>query len=416
MENPAPGNPVRRTGGPFPRGDPGIEAPRRGGAPVTLGTGRGTGEGREKPDLSGKGTLTMEKRMRRLALPLLLLLLLTGCPSIGPGTIDRDRFDYTTAIAESWKSQMLLNIVRLRYGDTPVFIDVPSVINQYSLQGRIALGGDWQPNEISDGSMEFGTEGIYSERPTITYVPLSGEKFTRSLLTPISPASLLFLIQSGWPVNVLLEMCVKSVNDIENISSASGFSRDRDPEFQRLADLLTKIQRAGAVGTRILRRKKWDVAMITFRRKVDPEIAADIQEARSLLGLAPDAEEIKVTYGTAPVEANEIALLTRSIMDILIEISAQMEVPPEHAAEGRTYATPPEVGQGEGQIHPFCRIVSGTRKPSDAFAAVKNRDHWYWIDDCDRLSKGRFTFLMILFSLAETGGAAQAPLITVPIN
>jgi len=344
------------------------------------------------------------------------LVLLAGCPSMGPGTIDRDRFDYTTAIAESWKSQMLLNIVRLRYGDTPVFIDVPSVINQYTLQGKVNLGGDWLPNEISDGEMAFGTEGIYAERPTITYVPLSGEKFTKSLLTPISPVSLLFLIQSGWPVNVLLEMCVKSVNDIENISSASGFARDREPEFQRLMDLLAQTQRSGAVGARIVRKKDWDVAMIVFRRKVAPETAADILEVKELLGVRPDVTEIKVTYGTTPAEDDEITLLTRSIMDILIEISAQVEVPEDHAAEGRTYPTPPEIGQGPDQIHPLCRILSGKWKPSDTFSAVKHRGYWYWIDDRDRLSKGRFTFLMILFSLAETGGAAQAPLITVPIN
>jgi len=36
--------------------------------------------------------------------------------------------------------------------------------------------------------------------------------------------------------------------------------------------------------------------------------------------------------------------------------------------------------------------------------------------DRDRLSKGYFTFLMVLFSLAETGATPQAPIITVPIN
>jgi hypothetical protein len=36
--------------------------------------------------------------------------------------------------------------------------------------------------------------------------------------------------------------------------------------------------------------------------------------------------------------------------------------------------------------------------------------------DRDRLSKIHFTFLMVLFSLTETGTPPQAPLITVPIN
>jgi hypothetical protein len=35
---------------------------------------------------------------------------LAGCSSIGPGTMTRDRFDYTGAVAESWKSQMPLTL------------------------------------------------------------------------------------------------------------------------------------------------------------------------------------------------------------------------------------------------------------------------------------------------------------------
>jgi len=101
------------------------------------------------------------------------LLLVAGCASVGPGTIDRDRLDYTTAMAESWKSQMLLNIVKLRYGDTPVFLDVPSVISQYAIQGRINLGAGWNASITGGDTQTVGVEGLYAERPTITYTPLS---------------------------------------------------------------------------------------------------------------------------------------------------------------------------------------------------------------------------------------------------
>jgi hypothetical protein len=53
--------------------------------------------------------------MRYIALIILIALaILNGCTTIGPKTVPRDRFDYNIAIADSWKEQTLLNIVKLR--------------------------------------------------------------------------------------------------------------------------------------------------------------------------------------------------------------------------------------------------------------------------------------------------------------
>ncbi|MGD8502707.1 MAG: hypothetical protein PVH49_03790, partial [Syntrophobacterales bacterium] len=85
------------------------------------------------------------------------ILLLAGCASIGPRTIPRDRFDYASAISTSWKKQMLLNMVKIRYADIPVFVDVASVINQYALEGEITLGASWSDGINGDGQNVGGT-------------------------------------------------------------------------------------------------------------------------------------------------------------------------------------------------------------------------------------------------------------------
>src|SRR4051812_35617135 len=94
-------------------------------------------------DRIGKDSMTLDL-VRGFGMSLLLLV--ASCASIGPSTVPRDRIDYITSVAESWKEQTLLNVVRLRYGDAPSFLDVSSVISAYAFQGQIAAGGQISSN------------------------------------------------------------------------------------------------------------------------------------------------------------------------------------------------------------------------------------------------------------------------------
>lgn len=116
----------------------------------------------------------------------------------------RDRFDYVTAISESWKRQMLLNLLKVRCADAPVFVDVTSVISAYSLGAKFSVGGELAPRGRSDtfASVEAGSQ--YTDKPTITYQPLSGGKFARSLMAPIPVGGILSLIQAGYQADLVL--------------------------------------------------------------------------------------------------------------------------------------------------------------------------------------------------------------------
>jgi hypothetical protein len=89
-------------------------------------------------------------------------LVLSGCAGFGPTTISHDRFDYAEAISKSWKSQMLLNMVKIRYADVPVFVDVTSVISSYTLaidvpEVHMAEGRSYETIlDQMDVSAEFG--------------------------------------------------------------------------------------------------------------------------------------------------------------------------------------------------------------------------------------------------------------------
>jgi hypothetical protein len=107
-------------------------------------------------------------------------------------------------------------------------------------------------------------------------------------------------------------------------------------------------------------------------------------------------------------------MLTRSMMQIMTALATQVTVPPRHAAEGRTLPTIAGSENFNEDPAQFIKINSGTEKPGNAYTAVKYRAHWFWVDDRDFKSKRAFAFLMILFSLTESGGQKDLPLVTIP--
>ncbi|MDR4508572.1 MAG: hypothetical protein MRJ65_10125 [Candidatus Brocadiaceae bacterium] len=344
---------------------------------------------------------------------LLLLAGLAGCTAMGPGTVARDRFDYTTAISDSWKNQMLLNMVKIRYGDAPVFLDVASVINQYQLTGVVNLGASWFHNPFST-SQSISTTGAYFERPTITYSPIIGEKFARSLMTPIPPTAILTLIQGGYPVDLVFRITVHSINGIRNRFGGSARLRGADPEFYPLLEKMRKVQSSGNFGMRLQKGEGEDTVLFVFREKKDELFDRDITDNRKLLGLRTDVNEFRVVYGAIPRDDEEIAILSRSVLEIIVDLASTVEVPELHVTEKRVNPTFIEISAQGDQITPLVRIQSSREKPPDAFVSIPFRDHWFWIDDKDLSSKRLFSFLMFVFTLVEKEEKAAAPIITIP--
>ena len=162
---------------------------------------------------------------------------------------------------------------------------------------------------------------------------------------------------------------------------------------------------------------KQEATVLSLGRKdISPETLADQALVRKLLGLRPGLREFKVVYGALAEGDDVIAIQTRSGFQIMVELGAEVEVPADHAAERRTYPSRPEPTAGPDVLPPLVRILSGASVPGDAFAAVKYRDYWYWIDDRDYKSKGVFTFLMIIMTLSEKDEKVPAPVVTIPAN
>ncbi len=342
-------------------------------------------------------------------------LCVAGCANIGTSNVIRDRFGYADALSDSWKRQMLLNLVKMRYADAPVFLDVVSIVNQYALETELQGGLGWN-TFLPEPSQSFGAKGRYANRPTITYQPLMGEKFTRSLMTPIRTGALLSLVQAGWRADVVFRIGTQSINGIYNRAGGKLQTQPADPNFYRLTTSLLKIQQSLAVGMRIQETPDNKQASVMFFRSkdVDPDTEAEISSVRKLLGLDPEQREFKVVYGSLPADDQEIAILSRSMLEILLELGAYIDVPEPHVAQQRTTPNAAQDADVAAGVEPLLRVQSDEEKPADAYVAVDYRGHWFWIDDRDLKSKRMFSFLMFLFSLAETGSPEKTPVLTIP--
>ena len=240
-------------------------------------------------------------------------------------------------------------------------------------------------------------------------------------MTPFPPGAIMFLVESGWPVEALLQISVQAINGLRNQKSGA-FAHPADPEFIEIVKLLSRIQAVGGIGFQVRRDKATekvveDATLLLFHtRHLTPETVQDVAEVKRLLRLNPEAADIQITYGADSQGDREIALHTRSGYQVLIELASLVTVPPEHIAEHRTVGMAPAKPGAGPVLPPILSIQSGTERPADSFVRIKYRDHWYWIDDRDFRSKRIFTFLTVLLTLSETGQKIQQPILTIRAN
>lgn len=337
-----------------------------------------------------------------------LLWAIAGCSHVPARRVTSDRMAYGEVIAESWKRQTLMNVVRLRHADTPLFLEVSGIINSYSVSQKGSLGRT-EASGAGIDTLTLGAEGNWSNTPTVTYQPLTGDRFTRSLLQPVPPASVFQLLQGGWPPELVLRTVVTSINGLKNTTGGA----PADPRFDELIAAMSRLQQSGALGFRVEARPGGSALVMAFSPdQQSPAVVEDSARIHELLRIDAGVREFEVSYGLIPRDGREIALLTRSMMELLLQLGVGIDLPDGAVEQGR--ALPTRVPESQAMQAALVQIRSGPKEPEDAYVSVPYKKLWYWIDDTDMPSKRNFTFLLILFSLAETGQAVSAPVVTVP--
>jgi hypothetical protein len=270
----------------------------------------------------------------------------------------------------------------------------------------------WPGSGAATSFAGIGAAGRYSDKPTITYQPLAGDKFTRCLLVPIPIPGILFLIQSGYPADFVLRCCVNSINGLQNSYGGAGRLQAGDPKFRELISAMQEAQAAGGMVMRMKTIADKQTAILFLRPSTDEAIAAPVRRIRELLALNPSAGEFNIVYGTYPkrhgdhhVEPVDPAGPDQSC---LLFRRAEADL-----AEGSVYGVQ-RTPEQEQLFPPLINVRCGPSAPGNAYVSVQYRNQWFWIEDRDIKSKQMFNFTMFLFSLTETRAEQAAPIVTIP--
>ncbi len=410
--------------------------------------------------------------MLRLLMGAAALVLCCGC--VGPTAMSLTRTRYNEAYRSTNDEEILLNIVRLRYADSPIFMDLPNITSQFEVSG----GGNYSYGLNGSGpgmnNLGFG-ELFFRDAPTLSYHPRSGQEIAKALLSPIS-AELFSVVNAGANIEQFLLLAVNDINDVRNATRAIAMlptAPDDNSEFRRGVQLLAALEQRGAVeltvrnledvdtvsdpipsdrvqgrdlvnaakdkyvfrktGDDLVTVRKQEKTLVIHVRDQDKD-SPEIQELAQVFRLKPGLTIYKIKSelsGEHPERTrgvpdeldigagDTIFVNMRSMLQIAVFLSKGVCVPPEHVLDGIA----PMTQDGAGGLYDWTnvtqglfRVCSDRCKPKKSEVAVKYRGYWFYIAPNDVQSRAVMAVYEILFAVQESEGRTLAPILTLPVS
>ena len=412
----------------------------------------------------------MKSRYQILFLFVAGLITFAGGCALGPTALENNRWRYNDVIQRTTQEQLLLNLVRLQYRESPLFLEVGSVSAQFRIAEDFSATGTIREGHHTLNPDQLGLSGAvaYEEKPTITFSPLQGRDFVSQLLSPLPLDAILLLAHSGWSVDRVARLTVNAMNGLDNASTASGPTPDEAPEFRdfaRVTAVMRQLQKEGLLHIGYETREKpaapavprdrvtWsdliaaDQQGYTARLSPDEQHLTlagssrtllwrippqarnrdDVKEVLDLLGLDPSLGEYPITTsiggspeaGAEPGKRTTVNIATRSLMGTMFYLSQAVEVPESDRDDGVVTTTrhadgaPFDWNEVTGELLKIhCRRIPPIGDAVGAF----HRGWWFYIDDADLSSKSTFSFLSQLFALQAGSVESVTPVLTLPIG
>jgi len=147
---------------------------------------------------------------------LMVIGMLSGC-MLGPELYKTSFTQYNDAVRNTLDEQMLSNLVRMRYYQSPIFLQVSRLNTSFSVGANAGASAAIPTGDPNSYGASIG--GSYSENPTISFsIPESKEYYGR-LLAPLSADQVTSLVFAGFDSELVFRTAVRGVNGLQNLSA-----------------------------------------------------------------------------------------------------------------------------------------------------------------------------------------------------
>jgi hypothetical protein len=382
--------------------------------------------------------------------------------------LELTRLRYDQAVHETTEQQWLRNIVRLRYGDLPSFLDVSAITSQFEISSRGGVTAGQQRD--SSNATGFGDWALqFRDAPTLSYTPRDPTELTRAMVAPVGITALGLIANNGWSFEDVLRLMVAEINGLENTPGAGLIIPETVPpltpfpEMVRLSGILhreraialqsvdvpelvsppipadrvhgddlvqaasNKLEyRPAAAPSSLVLTRPEPGYRLTFSRN-----AVGFPEAtllRELLRLDPGRSDYEVRRISVPSGAelqplpdalDFVEVRTRTLLDMLTVLSKGVEVPEEHVCRGLAAQTPGPDGTlfdwtltTRGLFH----VCVSKKRPPEPNLAIEYEGYWYSIPASDKRSQATLSLIQALFNLQLSEPKKSGPLLTLPVG
>jgi len=330
--------------------------------------------------------------------------------------------EYNMALGKSDSEQLLLNIVKMRFLDRPVFLNVTSMTSNLSFQSQLetsttgVLTSSALPTTVTPSF-------TWKDNPTITYEELSGVEYVTQMLSPI-PADTIVLLLQSWPADMVLPLALNEINDVNNIWSPinANISELAAIEHKKFDEITNAIQTLDSQRT-----LEWSVTRtdqnqtnaietaILLNHHKDKETMKTISTLLKNLGLTKSKEgttRFSVEYGLEAKDDKTIVFGTRSMQDILTFASMDVDIPESMLDIVLKKPDGWKDRSGDRLFH----VKANRHEPNNPAVAIQYNGEWFYIENTDLQSKATFLLIQVMLGMQSGASTTGAPVLTIPLS